>query len=221
MAKHYYTPMQTILILLQKLSNHLNQLMANERITASELGRRIDLPASTIKKIRNCDTPNPTVATLLPIARYFSLTLSQLVGDEEMPFHGVHGSLQKVPVLSWEAAIDYPNTDYKPTQSLHLDPPESPLSFALIVKEPNLEGLPEDTILIINPDIKPQHLDYVIVYKPGFKTVCIKQWIDNQGEIYLKTLFPGCPFTAVTPEHRVIGTITEYRKRLNHTNAEA
>jgi transcriptional regulator with XRE-family HTH domain len=207
--------MQTILAVLQKLSNHLNQLMSNERITASELGRRINLPASTIKKIRNCDTPNPTVATLLPIARYFSLTLSQLVGDETMPFYGVYGSLQKIPVLSWEEAIHYPNTDFNASRCIHLDPPESPLSYALIVNEQSLENLPEDTLLIINPELKPLHLDLVLMHKTGLPKPCLKQWIDNEGEIYLKSLISGCPFSTLNPEHVVLGVVTETRKRSN------
>ena len=203
------------LILLEKLSNHVNQLMAHERITASELGRRINLPASTIKKIRNCDAPNPTVATLLPIARYFSLTLSQLVGDENMSFHGLSGGLQKIPVLSWQTVIDYPNVDFQTaTKTISLYPPESPSSYALIIEEQNFETLPDGTILVVNPDIQPTNLDLVVVWKEGQPSACLKQWIDDQGEFYLKNLMPGFPCIGFTKEHTVLGVITEYRKRL-------
>lgn len=200
--------------LLKKLSTHLNELMARERLKSSEFGRRIGLPASTIKKIRNCETPNPTIATLLPIASYFSLTLSQLVGDEDMPLYNAHGGLQKVPILSWKSVLQYPDDEAKTLGTISLDPPESPSSYALIVEESHLENFPQGTILIVNPDIQPKHNDYVIIHKNGSPEVYLKQWIDNQNEIYLKTLITGCPFAPLTSEHRVLGVVTEYRKRL-------
>lgn len=202
------------ILLLETLSKNVNRLMENEHISASELGRRINLPASTIKKIRNCDAPNPTVATLLPIARYFSLTLSQLVGDENMPYHAIHGTLQKIPVLSWEEVISHTQNPVRISKTMSLDPPESPSAYALVVEQNNLDNLSEGTVLIVNPEIKPKHLDLVIAHKAGQTSVCVKQWIDELGEVYLKPLISGCPFTAFTQEHTILGVVTEYRKRL-------
>lgn len=202
------------ILLLEMLSKNVNVLMDKAHISASELGRRINLPASTIKKIRNCDAPNPTVATLLPIARYFSLTLSQLVGDENMPYYAVHGSLQKVPVLSWDEVVLHTQNTVLTSRTICVDPPESPSAYALVVEQNNLDNLSEGTLLIINPEIKPKHLDLVIVHKIGQTSVCLKQWIDELGEIYMKPLISGCPFAAFTQEHAILGVVTEYRKRL-------
>jgi len=92
-----------------KLCDNLNFLMIDMRISADELGRRTNIPASTIKKIRNRYNPNPTLTTLLPLAKFFSLTLGQLVGDEPMPKDRLKGQYQPsiettrhVPLLSWE-----------------------------------------------------------------------------------------------------------------------
>ena len=49
--------------LLKKLSDNLNLLMAQSRISASELARNINLPATTIKRIRNQDPVNPTLSS--------------------------------------------------------------------------------------------------------------------------------------------------------------
>lgn len=200
--------------LLVQLSNQLNMLMANERLTASELGRRVALPASTIKKIRNCDTPNPTVSTLLPIAHYFALTLSQMVGDENLPYYAAHASLQKVPVISWADALEYPRLDFEVKDTICMDPPEGAGVYALPVEEINLENLPAGTMLIVNPELAPQHLDLVIIHKIGQPQATIRQWIDNQNEIYLKTLMAGCPFAPLTEDYRVLGVVTEHRHRL-------
>ena len=68
----------------EKLCENLNFLMTKNVLNASELARSTGLPASTIKKIRNHDNPNPTLATLRPLAQYFSISLSQLIGDEPL-----------------------------------------------------------------------------------------------------------------------------------------
>ena len=59
--------------------------MVEVHISADELARRTGIPASTIKKIRNNNSPNPTLNTLLPLAEYFAVSLGQLVGDEPLP----------------------------------------------------------------------------------------------------------------------------------------
>ena len=78
----------------EKLSQNLNLLMAEARINAEALSRHISLPASTIKKVRNNNDSNPTLSTLTPLANYFSLTISQLIGDE--PFDEEHMYLKPV-----------------------------------------------------------------------------------------------------------------------------
>ncbi len=63
------------------LADNLHKLMSNTRLTASELGRHLNLPAATIKKIRTGENKNPTITTLIPIAKYFNITISELIGD--------------------------------------------------------------------------------------------------------------------------------------------
>src|SRR3990167_1373890 len=99
----------------KKLSKNLNLLMAENRLNAEELSRRIGLPASTIKKIRNNDDANPTLSTLAPLAKYFSLSISQLVGEEPFSTSRIKGSyhidpalLNHVPLISWQDAITWP-----------------------------------------------------------------------------------------------------------------
>ncbi len=68
--------------MLKNLSDNLNLLMARSRLNSSELARLTGLPATTIKRIRNNEHSNPTISTLLPIAKQFSITLSELVACE-------------------------------------------------------------------------------------------------------------------------------------------
>src|SRR5437868_1736736 len=99
----------------EKLSNNLNLLMSEARLNAEELSRRINIPASTIKKIRNNKDANPTLLTLSPLAKYFSLTISQLIGDESFPetrLKGAyiinHSALTHIPLITWNEALTWP-----------------------------------------------------------------------------------------------------------------
>src|SRR5688572_5176031 len=203
----------------EKLSDNLNQLMSDRRISADELGRRTNLPASTIKKIRNRYNPNPTLTTLLPLAKFFEISLSQLVGDEPLPLGKSQDLLRKghfnyLPLLSWEEAIDWPNVS---RQSFPLIKTESHLSqnaYALSVLEEDWENLAKDTTLIIDPLLAPHHRDFVIVHKKDQPLPSLKQALFDEEVLYLRSIIAGYHTTKKTSEHRLLGVVVEYKKHL-------
>ncbi|MBX9702686.1 MAG: helix-turn-helix transcriptional regulator, partial [Silvanigrellaceae bacterium] len=158
----------------EKLRANLNLLMTEARLNAEELSRRIGLPASTIKKIRNNNDPNPTLSTLAPLAKYFLLTISQLVGDEPFPESRLPGSykvnlhtMNHVPLISWQEAINWPkkNNTIHPTIATEYN--YSKNAYALLVEEDDWENLSKDTALLVDPALQVEHRDFVIVYKSG------------------------------------------------------
>lgn len=205
----------------EKLTDNLNLLMDEKRISADELSRRTDIPSSTIKKIRNHYNPNPTLTTLLPLAKFFSVTLSQLIGDEPLPESRVEGiyqpnsqALQQIPVLSWKEAITWPNTNKRPHTFLSSEYHYGKNAFALIVQEESWENLSKGTALLIDPALVTEHRDYVIVHKRDQTTPTLKQALFDEGELYLKSLFHGQNIIPITPEHRLLGVVVEYKKHL-------
>lgn len=205
----------------EKLSDNLNLLMAETRINAEELARRIGLPASTIKKIRNRYNPNPTLTTLLPIAKFFALTLGQLVGDEPLPTSSIKGvyrqnidTLQQIPLLSWEESIIWPSTSNQPHQCISTEHRYSNNAFALLVEEDGWENLSKGTALLIDPTLQPEHRDFGIILKEGQKIPSVKQILFDEGQLYLKPVIYGYTITVFTPEHKLLGIIVEYKKHL-------
>lgn len=207
----------------EQLSTNLNQLMHEKELNASELARLINLPASTIKKIRNGDNPNPTLATLLPIAKFFAITLSQLVGEEplqqtaatNMP-QPLTATMQRVPLLPWRETITWPHklsVDQATVATEHI---YDQTAYALEVQEDNWENFTPGTVLIIDPTVKPNHRDFVIVYKQGLKLPTLKQALFDEERLYLKPVVPGYHFTTFTPEHRLLGVVMEYHKQLRN-----
>jgi SOS-response transcriptional repressor LexA len=204
-----------------KLSENLNLLMSESRLNAEELSRRISLPASTIKKIRNNSASNPTLSTLSPLAKYFSLTISQLVGDEPFPKERIKGSykidpekLSHIPLISWQEAITWPDIEKKPRLTITSEHEYSKTAYALLVEEDNWDNLTKDTALLIEPTLKIEHRDFVIVYKVGQKVPTLKQILLDEEQMYLKPVTQGYNIAGFTPEHKILGIIVEYKKHL-------
>jgi SOS-response transcriptional repressor LexA len=211
----------------EKLCDNLNFLMEEMRISADELGRRTQIPPSTIKKIRNRYNPNPTLTTLLPLAKFFSISLSQLVGDEPLPATRIQGqysvnqeTLHRVPVFSWQG-ITQPFATLETTQFISTENVYSEKAFALFVEEDDWENLTRGTALIIDPALQAIHRDFVIVHKEGQPNASLKQILFDDGHIYLKPIIQGYQISVMTPDHRILGVVVEYKKHLRNISAQA
>jgi SOS-response transcriptional repressor LexA len=196
------------------LSEILNKLMQELRVSADELARQTGIPASTIKKIRNHQNPNPTLSTLIPIAEFFAITLGQLGGVEPLPTHRIKGqyqtkSLQHIPLIHWNE-IGEDHIKDKPT--ITTEQAYSTEAYALTVEEEDWENLPKGTTLIIDPTLKPSHRDFIIVKKTNQPQ--LKQLLIDEDQYYLKPVVAGYQITAFTPDHQILGVVVEYKKQL-------
>jgi transcriptional regulator with XRE-family HTH domain len=202
-------------LMFDKLSDNLNLLMANARINASELARKTGVPASTIKKIRNRDNPNPTLTTLIPIAQNFALSVSQLVGDEQLPTPNSSFAHSFLPLLNWEDAQYWPEVSaerYSPSQIINQYHANS---FALTINEDNWDGFSKHSTIIIDPSITAEHQHFVLVYKEGGSLPVIRQLLIDDDVTYLKPLISGYLVSQLTAQHRIIGVAIEIRRTLN------
>jgi transcriptional regulator with XRE-family HTH domain len=205
----------------EKLSDNLNLLMSEIRISADELARRISLPASTIKKIRNRYNPNPTLATLLPIAQYFAVTLGQLVGNEPFPENRTKGrykqnseTIRQLPILNWDEILTWPAQNEIAHATVASEHAYSKNAYALAVEEHDWENLFPGTILLIDPSLTPEQRDYVVTFKQGQTLPTLKQVLFDEGQIYLKSVLPSGNIIPLLPEHKFLGVVVEFKKQL-------
>ena len=202
-----------------KLRDNLLRLMKDAHLNAEQLSRRVGLPASTIKKIRNNAECNPTLSTLLPIAKYFSLTVSQLLGDIDWPTDRINArspttttALSSLPIRDWQDCGDLDQK--KHYERVSSENNYSADAFALVVQTEEWENLLPGTILLVEPNYKPQHRDYIITKKRNQIEATLKQWLVNDDEVYLKTPTAGFPIQALPKEQQVLGVVVEYKKKL-------
>lgn len=204
----------------EKLSDNLNGLMAEAGLNASELARLTGIPASTIKKIRNRNNPNPTLTTLLPIARQFNVSLTQLVGDDNgkdhCPANGIlmHSDQKKVPTITWAESLTWPEMGGGVRKMVAIDGQYSDATYALEVTELDWIGFAEKSIVIIDPLAKPKHRGYVLVYKQGQVIPTLRQMLLDDGLIYFKSVVDGSHVITSSSQCKMLGVVVEYRNKL-------
>lgn len=62
------------------LGKRIKELRNKYKITQDKLSKKADIPFSTLAKIEAGYTPNPSMETLIKIARAFSISLDELIG---------------------------------------------------------------------------------------------------------------------------------------------
>jgi len=204
--------------MLKSLSNNLNMLMARDRLNSNELARKISIPATTIKRIRNNEQANPTITTLLPIAQFFSISLNQLIGNEALLSSNEICSkerLHKIPLLSWHECMDHAFLDLKKYhRQVSTERNVSAKAFALKIEDHDLEFFHKDSILIIDPEKKPETSDFVVVGNVEQNSVAIRKYIIEIDNIYLKPLVVGVGVSTLSSNHKILGVIIQYKVNL-------
>lgn len=207
---------------MKKLNSILKALMAEVHITESELARRTGVGQPVVHRIASGETDNPKVATLSPIANFFAISISQLIGDEPLPANRLPGTYNpgisgwtQVPLLKWEQLMEWPaagGNSINPTQSISTDLNLGTNAFAVAVRDITMEPrFPEGTLLIVDPAMHPTDRDYAIVYVDGHKLPLFKQILVDGDATYLKSLNPDFKTIALDKRHKFLGVMVQAR----------
>ncbi len=200
----------------------IKQLMQESNMSEAELARQVGLPQTTVNRLLLGSTADPRASTLKPIAKFFDITIDQLLGIEDIPQDRISGTFRTinrdawthVPIIEWKDAIAwlFRNDDYdlhSHQQWTVSDCAISKQSFAL-PSTPSMEPMfRRNSILIIDPDADIVDGKYVILTLDGSNTVIRKAHIDG-GCIYLKNFDQHLPTIKLeTNIHRVLGVVIE------------
>lgn len=207
---------------MKNLHQILRALMDEMNLSESELARRTQVGQPVIHRILSGETDNPRVATLSQIANYFSISISQLIGDAPLPENRLPGThnhsthaWSQVPLLNWEQAIHWPNqrSSIHSPSMVATDLPVGKDAFALKVKDATMAPrFVEGIILIIDPDRNPEDRDFAVLSMAGQKHAIFKQILKDGHDIYLKPLNPDFKTMLMdTTQCRIIGTIIQAR----------
>ena len=156
--------------------------MQEHPISESELSRQTSISQPVINRILKGVTTNPNIDTLRPIAKFFSVSVGQLIGDEPLTAveeKNVHNGLTSkiewtnVPIISWIEPHNYlKNRKIEKSKFIYLNTKLSEHAYALTLEDTTMEPtFLKGTIIVVEPKLEPIDQEYVIVALKGQKSI--------------------------------------------------
>lgn len=163
---------------MNELSYNLKNLLLSHQMSENELARRTGISQQVINRILSGQNINPTIATLRPLANYFSVTISQLLSeanfDDQTNINYLNTT--KIPLINWQNCHEQ---IFNTNNIKH--------SFALIMENDKLEPfIPAKSILIFDRTKKLKDKDYAIIYISEQKKVIFNRIFFDNNAFFIK-----------------------------------
>lgn len=200
-----------------EIATNLDILLKQEELSEAELARRTKLPPTTIHRLLIGETPNPRASTLSAIAKYFGVSIEQLIGD--VPLHYAHeqkSEWKSVPIIQWPDTLTwvFQKNNFTPYSHTHWIATEKECSHqcfavqAMPFMEPRFK---RDSILIVEPEYPIKDGKYVLITLDNVSVTVRKIRLDG-SVILLENFHENLPIETYNPKiHRILGTIIESR----------
>lgn len=208
----------------KNISEVLRYLMFKDNLRTADLARRVNIPQQTLQRIVAGLSTNPHEATLMPIAQYFNITLSQLSGLE--PLETASTSLQTpswraLPVLTWDEVKNRHQltpTELAQKNKIYVDLSLSDAAYALEIKDSAMAPIyPADTVLLVDPAHEMGDKRYVIVHLHDESRAIVRLVTTDGRDFYLKLLNPDLSagdLIKFTPKDTFCGVVVQVRRDL-------
>lgn len=217
-----------------KFGQILTKLMKECYLDDASLSKKVDIPVPTIARLRNSSNPNPTIATLEPIASFFNISIDQLIGRSELPSTRVPGTYNEVkevstflPVIPWnEINFFLSNKSVIKQNFIKWAPTELKVAdksfFTKVTTDSFGLTLKKNSFLLITNDCNYKDGDLVILKKKNKEVIVPQQIVCDSDITYIKSTNPEIKGTKVlTNDYEVLGKIIEVRFNLSESSETA
>lgn len=198
--------------------------MEDSNIDDQELSRHTFVPMPTISRLRNNPKSNPTISSLEPIAKFFDITIDQLIGKSELPKDRLSSShvsstytYTKVPIINWSDIDNYleqNNTNnIKAISWVSSDRELNNSSFGLIINSISFGILfRKNSLIIIEPSKELVEGDHILIKTKINNFPSIRTVIYDNDKFYSKSCNPEIKgLIELNNKSNVIGKIIETR----------
>lgn len=193
-----------------RLAINLKKLMGMANISEHELSRRTNIAQPIINRIIKGENQNPKLFTLKPIADYFMLTISQLIGEKEIDTvwdgytSSKHEGWHEIPLTNWEQAVRI-NQKFKTTSILN-DGETSEKAFAYFITNEGMDPIvPKNSIVVIEPELKPKNGE-LIALKMKTNDILIRNYIQIKNKHFAHA-HNNNTIEEVTKLDNILGTV--------------
>jgi len=199
-----------------KISKALRLLLEEHKLTTTELARRTGLVQPVVYRMISGETINPKIETLIPLARYFKITVDQLIGQSALASTHTKTSNRviKLPIISWQEAIDWPDVPLqeKVTSYCHTNTTVSETAFALTIKNSTMApSFPEKSLIVVDNETPLKNKDFAIIHLKKRKEAIFRQVLFDGEDLYLKSLNPDFKVIHLhkSDDYRCLGVVLE------------
>lgn len=173
------------------LVSNLQQLMRDRKVNEAELSRQTEIPQPTLHKILSGKTTDPRISTLKVLAEYFEVALDDLyqenlgLTNKQLP-KGI-----SIPVISWADCLNAKNhintlTTNNCDKWIVIESAEHEYVYGLVSKPCFEPFFPRGTVLVIDPEQKPQDGDLIVVHYPETNEATLRELsIDGPTQLLL------------------------------------
>jgi transcriptional regulator with XRE-family HTH domain len=204
------------------LNNTLDCLIRKRGINTNQLHKHTGIPLSTLKRLRLNKENNPTLASLAPIANFFSVSLDQLIGKTPLlSKNEVETNSLTIPLISWKDIINSPKNRWRLAFSsvLIIDTHLNKDSYALLIENNNWNNFLAGSLLVIDPSLNPHNRDFIIVYKKGRRSPELRQVLIYKNKRYLKNVNSESEIIDFSEKYQSLGVIIEIKMNYKKSNA--
>ena len=173
----------------RKLIEILNAKILEAGLTSTDLGKNTGVTTSTIH-------------SLLKIAEFFNITVSELIGEIEISSHS------KVPLIDWKDLQSISTAE--PIGSMFVKNAETGCFCVKI--EQNLGRIEGNGVVIVNPALDFKNNDLILVIKDKINIPAVKKITKEGADNFLISLNPASNnLEPLTPNYQVLGVVCMYK----------
>lgn len=205
-----------------QISSNLKYLLDIYSMNILELSSKVELSYPPVYSLVT-GRSNPTMDTLLKVANYFNLSISQLIGDVAIDkINNTHYS-RIIPVLQWTDAANFlynKNSTQHDFKQLLISSeyfiPEK--TFALYANEKTEPLFKTGTLLIFNEitaDIKHYDNKYVLLLSDMFLT--IKKLFIEESIIFTQSINANIPPQQLLDTIKVLAYLMQTRQEFHNS----
>lgn len=190
---------------------NLKKLMELANISESELSRRTNVKQPIIHRLLSGQNLNPKLLTLKPLADYFMLSISQLIGEQDIrsSWKGFtskdHNGWNQVPLISCENLHKRSNIN----NFIMTECKVSTKAFAMYISDSSMQPLfPENCLVIVEPELVPVSDNYIILQVSNEKKPILRHFIKIGKKNFINAFNNNFgTIREILKEDKILGTV--------------
>ncbi len=182
---------------MSKLNKILKSLLDKSNLSENELSRRTGIPQQIINRILLGQNKNPKIATLKPLAHYFMVSISQLIGDlplaKEANLNISHAGWNEIPIIDGNTInpLTLSELTSRTTTKMSVDIQINSSCFAIKLDDSSMEPkFSKGTLLVFDHLRKIINTNFGLIYIHAQQKTVFRQLFIKQENIYIKCLNP-------------------------------